>query len=232
MNSISSSSHHPSEYSPAMYYSREPELKHAMTSTHDMLEQTPPPTLREILSAYRAKGDGDREMLLAMLSAKAAEDKRLAEYAALRRSLLDVYRESTSIHASEPALRVNGGHYYPTPTFTHSPPLREQRAIHRVHHRGASGSRSPSRSRPYPSIRDHHHYEPSRKRTRISPSPPPTYPHYDSRPPSQPEQLPPSPYSSSERSESAEYSPRARASMAIGSLLSSGPSKDASGDEP
>ncbi|EEB87084.1 hypothetical protein MPER_15722, partial [Moniliophthora perniciosa FA553] len=39
----------------------------------------PPPTLREILTAYRTKGDGDREMLLAMLNAKTAEDQRLAQ---------------------------------------------------------------------------------------------------------------------------------------------------------
>ena len=37
--------------------------------------QSPPPSLREILSAYRTKGDGDRDMLLAMLSAKTAEDQ-------------------------------------------------------------------------------------------------------------------------------------------------------------
>lgn len=37
--------------------------------------QTPPPSLREILTAYRTKGDGDRDMLLAMLNAKTAEDQ-------------------------------------------------------------------------------------------------------------------------------------------------------------
>jgi len=59
----------------------------------------------------------------------------------------------------------------------------------------------------------HHHHqqsyrsserEPPRKRTRIS----------------QDEQFPPSPYSASDRSESAECSPRSRSSMTIGSLLS------------
>jgi hypothetical protein len=39
------------------------------------ITQSPPPSLREILAAYRAKGDGDRDMLLAMLNAKAAEDQ-------------------------------------------------------------------------------------------------------------------------------------------------------------
>ena len=38
-------------------------------------KQPPPPTLREILEAYKARGDGDREMLLAMLNAKSSEDQ-------------------------------------------------------------------------------------------------------------------------------------------------------------
>ena len=37
--------------------------------------QPPPPSLREILGAYRTRGDGDREMLMAMLNAKSAEDQ-------------------------------------------------------------------------------------------------------------------------------------------------------------
>jgi hypothetical protein len=37
--------------------------------------QPTPPSLREILTAYRTKGDGDRDMLLAMLNAKTAEDQ-------------------------------------------------------------------------------------------------------------------------------------------------------------
>ena len=37
--------------------------------------QPPPPSLREILGAYRSKGDGDRDMLIAMLNAKSAEDQ-------------------------------------------------------------------------------------------------------------------------------------------------------------
>lgn len=45
------------------------------TTSWHALETQPPPTIREILAAYRAKGDGDREMLLAMLQAKSAEDQ-------------------------------------------------------------------------------------------------------------------------------------------------------------
>ena len=37
--------------------------------------QAPPPSLREILGAYRSKGDGDRDLLIAMLNAKSAEDQ-------------------------------------------------------------------------------------------------------------------------------------------------------------
>ena len=41
--------------------------------------QPQPPSVREILGAYRMKGEGDREMLLAILQAKTAEDQvRLA----------------------------------------------------------------------------------------------------------------------------------------------------------
>lgn len=39
------------------------------------VSQPPPPSLREILEAYKARGDGDREMLLAMLNAKSSEDQ-------------------------------------------------------------------------------------------------------------------------------------------------------------
>jgi hypothetical protein len=39
--------------------------------------QPPPPSLREILGAYRTRGNGDREMLTAMLNAKSAEDQVL-----------------------------------------------------------------------------------------------------------------------------------------------------------
>lgn len=43
--------------------------------SHASRLQPPPPSLREILEAYKARGDGDREMLLAMLNAKSSEDQ-------------------------------------------------------------------------------------------------------------------------------------------------------------
>ena len=70
------------------------QMNHLLTTAHSIIDQVsplpanplysgsspthpqpPPPSLREILTAYRTKGDGDRDMLLAMLSAKTAEDQ-------------------------------------------------------------------------------------------------------------------------------------------------------------
>ncbi|KAF8751920.1 hypothetical protein RHS01_08139 [Rhizoctonia solani] len=52
--------------------------------------QPPPPTLREILSAYAAQGRGDRDMLIALLKAKAAEDQRITNVAKLQQQVLQV----------------------------------------------------------------------------------------------------------------------------------------------
>ncbi|KAG5652281.1 hypothetical protein H0H81_005541 [Sphagnurus paluster] len=122
-------------------------VKQLVADAFSVLEQPTPPTLREILSAYRAKGDGDRDMLLAMLNAKTAEDQP-------------------------------------------------------------------------------EHFPRKRQRSSMSPPSPRGYDN------SQYEQLPPSPYSSSGRSDSAEYSPRSRASMAIGSLLSTGPNQEMNTEDP
>ncbi|THH09873.1 hypothetical protein EW145_g1707 [Phellinidium pouzarii] len=65
-------------------------MRSLLASTWQVLDQPPPPSLREILAAYKHKGDGDREMLLAMLNAKSAEDQRLASLASLRRTVLDI----------------------------------------------------------------------------------------------------------------------------------------------
>ncbi|KAF8748178.1 hypothetical protein RHS01_11004 [Rhizoctonia solani] len=54
------------------------------------LSQPPPPTLREILSAYAAQGRGDRDMLIALLKAKAAEDQRITNVAKLQQQVLQV----------------------------------------------------------------------------------------------------------------------------------------------
>ncbi|CAE7143701.1 unnamed protein product [Rhizoctonia solani] len=54
------------------------------------LSQPPPPTLREILSAYATQGRGDRDMLIALLKAKASEDQRITSIAQLQQQILQV----------------------------------------------------------------------------------------------------------------------------------------------
>jgi len=206
-------------------YGADPSLGHVISSASSVLDQTPPPTLRDILGAYKANGEGDRDMLLAMLNAKTAEDQRIASIAALHRTMLEVYQAAP--------LHLNEG-YSSAPTFTQSPPLREARPTRTMYHNVSSTSRSPPQTRvPLPSMRaPSPKTEHRRKRARSSRSPQP--PHGASRrheslhdPHSE---LPPSPYSSS-GSDSAGYSPRSRGSMTIGSLLSSGPNREGSGDE-
>ncbi|KAJ6604303.1 hypothetical protein DFH09DRAFT_305202 [Mycena vulgaris] len=223
------SSHHYNESSSSRYpqkYGADPSLGHVVSSASSVLEQPPPPSLRDILGAYKANGDGDRDMLLAMLNAKTAEDQRLASIAALHRTMLEVYQA--------PPPHLDGSHhYYPTPKFTQSPPLREARpATRNVYHHVSSVSRSPPHVRaPLPSMRaPSPKPEHRRKRARPSHSPPPP-PHSSRRHEDPHSELPPSPYSSS-GSDSAGYSPRSKGSMTIGSLLSSGPHRESSGDEP
>ncbi|KAG7450235.1 uncharacterized protein BT62DRAFT_927552 [Guyanagaster necrorhizus] len=166
------------------------------TAAHDSLSQPPPPTVREILDAYRAKGDGDRDMLLAMLKAKTAEEHSQAERAALLRTLIDVQRH-TSSYLPSPHIS-----HYPTPSTSHSPPQQHHLL---VPHRQSRHQRSDS---PYalPPMADTR----ARKRHRGKSQSPPRHP--------------PSPYSpTSSSSSAADYSPRAiRPSMAIGALLSNG----------
>ncbi|KAL4068283.1 hypothetical protein V8B97DRAFT_2018379 [Scleroderma yunnanense] len=160
-------------------------------STWHVLEQPPPPSLREILGAYKAKGDGDRDMLLAILNAKSAEDQRLAAVASLHRTLLEVSSVDASTSSQPlppPSCYSHTPRYSPYPSDTSTPASKRRRS--------RSPSSHPDARTPYPPSHD----------------------------------FPPSPYSSS-RSGSEEYSPRSRASMAIGSLLSSGPVRDSISDQ-
>ncbi|KAK7468635.1 hypothetical protein VKT23_003140 [Stygiomarasmius scandens] len=89
-----------------------------VASARSTLDQPPPPTLREILAAYRSKGDGDRDMLLAMLNAKAAEDQRIAQSASLHRALLEEHYSQATIL---PPLT-----HYPSPPTTNNHPTRKR----------------------------------------------------------------------------------------------------------
>jgi hypothetical protein len=50
-------------------------LQNALDELVQILQQPGPPSLRELLEAYSQKGNGDRELLLAMLNAKSSEDQ-------------------------------------------------------------------------------------------------------------------------------------------------------------
>ncbi|KAG6834766.1 hypothetical protein H0H93_007549 [Arthromyces matolae] len=158
------------------------ELRRLVANAFATLDQPPPPTLREILTAYRSKGDGDRDMLLAMLNAKTAEDQTFIKFLARNPLVTHSSRSHTTIPliTTQHHIAVTGNLDVNTTTTNitttcHYPALIT--IITQVFHLLGS----------------------------------------------QHEHLPPSPYSSSGRSDSAEYSPRSRTSMAIGSLLSSGP---------
>ncbi|KAF9229577.1 hypothetical protein BS17DRAFT_771641 [Gyrodon lividus] len=186
-------------------------------STRHVIEQTPPPSLREILGAYKSKGNGDRDMLIAMLNAKSAEDQRIAAVASLHRTLLEL--SAVEANTSTP---IPPQHPLPSPYINSSKHNRHPNNMLNGH--ASSYTPAPSSREPP------HQPQPPRKRQRSSRSPASSS-HYDARlshPSSR--ELPPSPYSSS-RSDSEEYSPRSRASMAIGSLLSTGPGREPAPDD-
>jgi len=212
------------------------QIARLLATAQSILEQPPPPSLREILTAYRTKGDGDRDMLLAMLSAKTAEDQRLSSTASLHRTVLEICQQASLSPTEQPASSANGASHYPTPSFTQSPLCDRQSSCHANHRpHVVSYNSSPLNSHPHlPPLRDlsmTNDTEHRRKRHRSSRSPhQPRGAAYENSPPS--DRFPPSPYSSSNRSESGECSPPSRASMTIGSLLSSRPSREATGDMP
>ncbi|KIK95634.1 hypothetical protein PAXRUDRAFT_140255 [Paxillus rubicundulus Ve08.2h10] len=209
----------PSSSYPPSEYTLSPEHTDLVMSTRHVIEQTPPPSLREILGAYKSKGDGDRDMLIAMLNAKSAEDQRMAAVASLHRALLEL--SAVESRTSTPV---------PPQSFLQSPYLNSSK--HNRHPGNLSNSHpsASSHTLPPPSRDPPHQSQPPRKRQRSSRSPASSS-HHDARTshPSSRE-LPPSPYSSS-RSDSEEYSPRSRTSMAIGSLLSTGPGRESAPDD-
>ncbi|KAH9853070.1 hypothetical protein C2E23DRAFT_885059 [Lenzites betulinus] len=220
---------------PAFPHYRHPDytMKSVLAASWRVLEQPPPPTLREILEAYKARGDGDREMLLAMLNAKSSEDQRLASLATLHRAMLDMYQSAPPappvlpLHVPEPPSHHHyahaHAHHFPSPpaSYHHSPHAHIPQQLHHdpARRRTDSVSSSLTESRERIARSPSTSAEQPRKRRRTSRSPPPRL--YAS--PSHDGALPPSPYSSSSTQSGASGggggSPRSRESMAINSLL-------------
>ncbi|OBZ79036.1 hypothetical protein A0H81_00492 [Grifola frondosa] len=229
-------------------------MKTILASTWHVLDQQPPPSLREILDAYKSKGDGDRDMLMAMLNAKSAEDQRLASIASLHRTMLDMYQTPLPPPSTFPS-HVSEGHrshhttcsharHFPSPptSYSYSPHAQMQSQDDRpsqLRHRtdSSASAASQNRERNFTSTSSTHL---SRKRRRTSRSPPSR--DHRTRAPLVPSQgtpsasahdlpLPPSPYSSASSAQSSGGSPRSREAMMIGSLLSSNPHAQGSKDE-
>ncbi|RPD63235.1 hypothetical protein L226DRAFT_606977 [Lentinus tigrinus ALCF2SS1-7] len=211
------------------------DMKTLLASSWRVLEQPPPPTLREILEAYKARGDGDREMLLAMLNAKSSEDQRVASLATLHRTMLDMY-QAPHVPAP-PVIPLHGpdghsqpythAHPFPSPpaSYHHSPPASMSHHLHHDHphyarHRTNSSS-SVTDTRERSSLPSSSGLQ-TRKRRRTSRSPPPlrtrASPLQEAMS-AHPHDLPLSPYSSASSAHSSGGSPRSRESMAINSLL-------------
>jgi len=74
-------------------------LQSAVDDLVRILHQPSPPSLRELLEAYSVKGNGDRELLLAMLSAKSSEDQRLAAVIQSHQTLIQAHAAAqTQMH--------------------------------------------------------------------------------------------------------------------------------------
>lgn len=133
----------------------------------------------------------------------------------LHRTMLDIHK--ASFQPSQPP-HLNGNYNHPTPSIQSIPPRHSRLSQYRETSRSWSPPQTYSHIVPRSEVPIY--LEPPPKRHRGSHSPLHAGA-YDSHPGSQHEQLPPSPYSSSNRSNSAECSPCPRQSMAIDSLLSS-----------
>ncbi|KAF8610490.1 hypothetical protein BDV93DRAFT_601490 [Ceratobasidium sp. AG-I] len=140
--------------------------KSVLESTFQALSQAPPPTIREILGAYSTKGEGDRDMLVALLNAKSAEDQRIAALATLQQTVLQMQHSLAVAQAQAQAQQLHGQtppapnspHQLPSPRDAPSPLIPAQRKRSRAPAssgpvRRRSNSRSPSVS-PLPQ-----HYE-------------------------------------------------------------------------
>ncbi|KAI0094560.1 hypothetical protein BDY19DRAFT_913427 [Irpex rosettiformis] len=213
--SSSSMTASPAPSSPQDVYAHSEMTAHALVAnTLQTLDQRSPPSLQEILAAFTSKGEGDRDMLFALLNAKAAEDNRIAAEKNLRRSLLEMYKGQPMV---SPSVYVSESQGYSLP----SPPASSYRASPYPIRRA---SRSPSSSQ----SSDEATYLESRKRRRSR------SPGIDLRPHRQSSlsavtrsetAMPLSPYSSTS-SQSGSGSPRSREAMNIGSLLAASQERD------
>ena len=188
--------------------------------------------MNDILGAYKSKGDGDREMLLALLNAKAAEEnvsihrsvlrahidtsrQRVAAITTLHRTLLDLYN-GTGLPPTDVAESAERHCVFPSPpssSYQHSPTMAAQVSRPRRRKSASPSSAYSSEGSMSPNPRKRHRSRSPAPRERRS------RPHYDSLnvPALEPSSFPPSPYSSS--SQSSIGSPRSRESMTIGALL-------------
>ncbi|CCM01628.1 uncharacterized protein FIBRA_03689 [Fibroporia radiculosa] len=135
----------------------DPAMDSLLASVWHSIQQSPPPSLRDILDAYRTKGDGDRDMLIAMLNAKSAEDQRIASLASLQRTMLEMYQPSLHPPAQPiPPLHLSAeGHHYSHhhhhhssagpayPSVTHMPSPPHTSYYHSPHPQTRSGDDEP-----------------------------------------------------------------------------------------
>ncbi|CAE6433502.1 unnamed protein product [Rhizoctonia solani] len=138
--------------------------KSTVDSTFQALSQSPPLTIREILGAYSTKGEGDREMLVALLNAKSAEDQRIAAMTALQQTVLQM-QHSLAL-AQVQSVSLQPPQQLPSPLIDPSPlmPAPYQRASRAPAPSASRPLRSPSprhehysRTHPYTHARPHDH---------------------------------------------------------------------------
>ncbi|KAJ1310368.1 hypothetical protein OPQ81_007106 [Rhizoctonia solani] len=145
--------------------------KSVLDSTFQALSQAPPPTIREILGAYSAKGEGDREMLVALLNAKSAEDQRIAAVATLQQTVLQMQHSLALAQAQAaqvpPPQQLPSPRSGPSPVMAPAPAPRKRASRAPAPAEPRPSSRSPSpryesyagtyRTHPYAHARPHDH---------------------------------------------------------------------------
>ncbi|KAL5534555.1 hypothetical protein ACEPAG_1018 [Sanghuangporus baumii] len=153
------------------------DIRTLYSTSWSALDGPSPPTLREILTAYKQKGDGDREMLLAMLNAKSAEDQRIASQLSLRRTMIEINKytfESRSPSHSQvqypqqhTSSSSHGHHMYAyVPEEQYALAGSNHHQHHHQHHHAASVS-PPAPQHAYPSGYSSSHSQATRSHAQI-----------------------------------------------------------------